>query len=97
MAQAMIGDIPHLERIPENWRKGDSPWRDISSAPKDGTPILCFYGNGYGMRRYSVRYWSSGTWGNHYREEWVDEWRQIRNAQPTHWMPLPPPPVVEEK
>lgn len=69
-------------------------WQPIETAPKDGTPILIFYEELYGMRRYSIRCWDRGDWATA-QEGWVDEWRQIRpNEKPTHWMPLPEPPNV---
>lgn len=68
-----------------------SPWQPIETAPRDGTPILVFYGERIGMDRYYVRYWDRGDWATD-KEGWVDHWRQIRPEQPTHWMPLPMPP-----
>jgi hypothetical protein len=68
-----------------------SEWKPIETAPKDGTPILALYADAWGMRRYSVRYWSTGNWESG-KEGWSDEWRQLRKDQPTHWQPLPPPP-----
>ena len=73
-------------------------WQPIDTAPRDGTRILCFvpeWGEGYqievgrfderieivnGEERYrSARWWIGGGIG-------------IEPPQPTHWMPLPPPP-----
>lgn len=71
-----------------------SEWQLIETAPKDGTPILTFYADAHGMRRYSIRYWSSGDWGPR-SEGWSDEWRQLRKDSPTHWMPLPEPPSLD--
>ena len=67
-----------------------SEWRDIESAPKDGTAILASgldHGKGP-SRHYSV-------------VEWMDfgcesGWYPDKDADPhiylTHWMPLPAPP-----
>lgn len=86
-----------------------SDWRDISTAPKDGTPILIWepgphsFGNRekyrrmvpvgeapappqeYDDKRWAVGYWRPwGGWGN----------RNSADVKPTHWMPLPEPPVT---
>lgn len=59
-------------------------WQPIETAPRDGTEII-------GMIRPKVIrlvWWfapSSRTFG------WRDE--NGRTINPTHWMPLPPPPV----
>lgn len=60
----------------------------IETAPKDGTPILAIYADGYGLRAYSVRMWATGSWGAA-KQGWADEYRQLRIEQPTHWLPLP--------
>ena len=57
-------------------------WQDIASAPKDGTPILCWSQFG----RIVVAEWScraNGGWN------WNDTEYTFR---PTHWMPLPAQP-----
>ncbi len=65
-------------------------WQDISTAPKDGTLILCLYPQRHGHDRYSLRYWSTGDWPSSGRSEgWCDQYRQLRKDDPTHWMPLP--------
>lgn len=77
-------------------------WRKISTAPRDGTPILIWqpdrnYGQRYDDARYAIGYWRvdddetprGGSWGN----------RNSSEVSPTHWMPLPNPPngsVVRE-
>jgi len=54
-------------------------WRDIDSAPKDGTPIL---GGGY----------SCGEWYCVTLEITSDNWRDDWEDAPTHWQPLPSAP-----
>lgn len=54
-------------------------WRDIESAPKDGTEILV--SNNEFMALVS---WYDG--------EWVEAARELDYMVPTHWMPLPPLP-----
>lgn len=76
---------------------GRMEWRDIKSAPKDGTPILtCRMGESVSWFNYTTvggyaeppeaAYWVEVTecWQPFQRPH--DEWR------PTHWMPLPPAP-----
>jgi hypothetical protein len=76
-------------------------WQPIETAPKDGTPILTYYADAYGMRRYSIRYWANdGAWridGERVTEGWSDEHRQLRGGSPSHWMPLPDPPHMALK
>lgn len=68
-------------------------WRDISTAPKDGTLILCFYPDRHGQDRLSLRYWAVGDWPSSGRTEgWSDQHRQLRRTDPTHWPPLPSAP-----
>lgn len=66
-------------------------WRDIATAPRDGSLILCFYPDRHGHDRYSLRYWATGDWGAR-SEGWSDQHRQLRKTEPAHWMPLPPLP-----
>lgn len=73
-------------------------WQPIETAPKDGTLILCFYPDRHGHDRYSLRYWSTGDWRSSGRKEgWCDQYRQLRSIDPTHWMPLPPPPAASQE
>lgn len=86
----------------------DNGWQPISTAPKDGTPILIWepgphaFGNRerhneydergkvisfaeYDDVRWAIGYWRpTGSWGN----------RNAARVNPTHWMPLPAPPVT---
>jgi hypothetical protein len=54
-------------------------WQNISTAPKDGTPILCYEPNTGYIR---VLRWD-GNWSD------GDTWDDL---EPTHWMPLPEKP-----
>jgi len=66
-------------------------WQDISSAPMDGTEILVFVpDDGQGVAFWIVEArsprtgWCAGT----------DESGPLfLQTEPTHWMPLPAPPV----
>jgi len=65
-------------------------WKPISSAPKDGTPVLAFWTGGteaatvYG-RSYGITMFKRGEWVN------VDNCDDTY-SEPTHWMPLPAAP-----
>ena len=87
-------------------------WKPIATAPKDGTPILIWQPDGgwfpngkerhyecrggsidtskyveYDNHHFAIGYWRPwGGWGN----------RNSAYVNPTHWMPLPPPPCNEE-
>lgn len=79
-------------------------WKPIESAPRDGSRILVWGGtlwsdSGWGTRFFltepDTAWWKDGImsgWclGN---DEAHDEFIW---AEPTHWMPLPPPPTVGE-
>ena len=86
----------------------DAGWRDIESAPKDGTCVLVYFsrltwrdmqGNpcSFGelrdhVERFETGWFQDGQWyesgtGHDMFEGW-----QTEEQQPTHWMPLPPPP-----
>lgn len=56
-------------------------WRDISTAPRDGRPILV---NGGQVE------WRAGGWFSSYSQRFLT-W------QPTHWMPLPSAPAPEKR
>ena len=58
-----------------------SEWRDIASAPKDGTRVLLAK---KGVHAMHTAFWRDGVWhcGN----------LQYFNG-PTHWQPLPLPPA----
>jgi hypothetical protein len=75
-------------------------WRDIATAPKDGTRIMLTNGHGVWMADYQPVYPSgyrpSNPWSsvllNHEHMPLVG-----RHKAPTHWMPLPTPPTDGEE
>ena len=72
----------------------DMGWRDISSAPKDGTMII-IYPIRRGGRRFPGELFSSAAYwhqpGNpNSKGFWVPGW--ALKQYPTHWMPQPEPP-----
>lgn len=61
-------------------------WKSMETAPKDGTKVLVGWPGIINMGRYdsyNALWFCSGS-GKHFLPE-----------QPTHWMPLPDPPAVE--
>lgn len=65
-------------------------WRDITTAPKDGTEILVC----------DLRGWRCvASWDSHVFRGEVAGWRdgQCYSVNPTHWQPLPSPPALPEK
>lgn len=84
-----------------------SPWRDMESAPKDGTRILADCGAVY-RKPYAVRvllWYDALQWEGEYGPDsgWIldlpDETidAEFVERDPTHWMPLPEPPSEGEK
>jgi hypothetical protein len=63
-------------------RPTDTGWRDIATAPKDGTPVLGYWWHSDGGS-FGVVVWDG------------DDWRENSDivGAPTHWMPLPPAPT----
>ena len=63
----------------------DCKWRDIATAPKDSTRILAFANGVFCIaHRWIVNDEDRGWFEQRY---WAEE------IHPTHWMPLPDPPV----
>jgi hypothetical protein len=67
-----------------------SEWQPIETAPKDAGSLVVWNGE-----RYAVAEWTDyyGWWEK--RKDPLGEPYGIR-PQPTHWMPLPPPPSAPE-
>ena len=68
-----------------------SDWQPIETAPKDGGRILLYvppYGPSCGHYRESG--WGRGT------SNWYAASVLNKEAEPTHWMPLPAPPTLKE-
>lgn len=89
--------LTELQRLGQEFDRG---WRDISSAPRDGTRFL-------GLTRFGVEMvkWCDGARADNYGPHagWIGveqdssclpagQLRTKSQHQPTHWMPLPAPP-----
>jgi hypothetical protein len=59
-------------------------WQPIETAPKDGTEVLV-----YVPRRLGPLY--AGAANTTGKQWWS---RNLGDIQPSHWMPLPPPPAA---
>ncbi len=69
-------------------RKRLGEWKDISTAPQDGTPVLVAWA-GINMHPL-VAHYEEPFWGALTSSLGFDKLHD-----PTHWMPLPTPPEVE--
>ena len=74
-----------------------SEWKPIGTAPRDGTDLLLYElcDNGtpaIGQAYYCTEDKSWYEQNMHHTDFHDGSW-----ATPTHWMPLPPPPVLKEK
>ena len=83
-------------------------WMLIDTAPKDGTEVLAVFSNDYGYQKEPTVY---GPWTAFYVDgKWYASWdnyfvidscgdccseRRETPLDPTHWMPLPKPPLCE--
>mgnify|MGYP003442310506 CR=1 FL=1 len=72
-------------------------WQPIETAPKDGTEVILFTShNGCeiveSFDAVQIGYWDEGnsTACIFFR---LPSWRCKKIGEPTHWMPLPTPPV----
>lgn len=59
-------------------------WQPFETAPKDGTALLCWSEDEGSVDLI----WFEPAWGR-----WIDETLERYPLAPTHWMPLPAPPV----
>lgn len=63
-------------------------WLPIESAPKDGSSLIA-WAPGFGMGALTL-FWSDGYWREPAQHLGL-------KVEPTHWMPLPPPPAAQAK
>lgn len=83
----LIDAATEIESLRAKLREADAQvekasWRDISTAPKDGTSMhLCFWQHGQDTLPVVTGFWSRLS------EVWWDE-TGGRKVKPTHWMPL---------
>lgn len=76
----------------------ENKWQPIETAPKDGTKVLCF-GSLPGRKAIFIGWWADKLSSIHYVNDspgWYNENMDDRDC-PSHWMPLPEPPVEWER
>lgn len=70
------------------------PWRPIQTAPKDGTPVLLYSPDAKDPKIFVGMF---VKFDEEDKGEWFDYWRDdgcwCIDAESTHWMPLPAPPI----
>jgi hypothetical protein len=69
-------------------------WQTMETAPKD-TDVLLYLGDGYMVIGEGWHTYDEPPYGEPSKELywWVLETGQVH---PTHWMPLPEPPILKE-
>jgi hypothetical protein len=68
-----------------------SDWQPIESAPKDGTTILL----GHASFKPEAAWWEYCSWFEGWCSGGFRSDMYGPGFDPTHWMPLPPPPKSE--
>ena len=91
-----------LQKIMDRLMESPAPveWREIESAPKDGSKILAYCTNG-GDPFCEVLYWDSTDDNQAEKPSWISgyfdsHYEQNYTYTVTHWQPLPPPPKMEK-
>jgi len=86
--------------LPPNAAPQTCEWREIATAPKDGTTVLLWWRD-----EREVEWWACGRWfqfgdgslgwiGESFHASEEKSWTRLLGEQPSHWMPLPSPHVV---
>jgi len=76
-------------------------WQKIESAPKDGTLILLYRPTAFDWGKVTIGKYDNDSCAKKQRPFW-EMWFKIggvtesRSWVPTHWMPLPEQPKIEE-
>lgn len=77
-------------------------WLPIDTAPKDGTHILLYRPSVGEWTKVSIGDWEDDKYAKKPRPYWSSCYERIlgilwcRSNAPTHWMPLPIPPITNE-
>lgn len=64
-------------------------WQPIKTAPAN-TPVLVYWRDRYGYHMTVAERWTDGEWANSEPNGYCED---PRIQTPTHWTPIPPPPV----
>ncbi len=107
----VLPDNPSREGVVGHWntRASFREWQPIETAPKDGRTLLLGYLNGANRWRTMRGQWYSNDLimmdmeePDDHEEGWyetsveADEPPNVWTTNPTHWMPLPDPPVTQK-
>ena len=65
-------------------------WAPIETAPMDGTEVILYYPHLLDDGFVTAGYWYRGA--EHIEPHWYADLVNGGASDPTHWMPLPPPP-----
>lgn len=92
---AILREIKNLIRA-----KCSAEWKPIDTAPKDQSVLMFRPGAAY-WAKVAIGAWEEDTFSKRPKPYWEGLHKLGRNSQyrewePTHWMPLPDDPKVEE-
>jgi hypothetical protein len=74
-------------------KSGGVVWQDIKSAPRDGTVIDLWADD----KRWTDCHWTGANWFTPYGIYNCGAEMELHGHHPSHWMPLPPPPIPNNK
>lgn len=74
--------IAEVERL-----RAEAEWRDIATAPRDGTPVLVWVRNHADIAIWKHNILDGWLWNLRREGFFSDRWSE----QPTHWRPITPP------
>lgn len=70
-------------------------WNPIETAPKDGTSVMTIFRERRGLLHHPLKSrFIDDKWCGDFGPGGDQDWRPL-DPQPTHWMPMPPPPSAE--
>jgi hypothetical protein len=74
-------------------------WQDISTAPKDGTPIVLYSPDAAEPKIYIGCWADDEVFDDHpFAINWYDAWTgEEIDVEPTHWLALPPTPETQSQ
>lgn len=78
-------------------------WQPIETAPKDGTPVLILVEGKITQAYYDSAFLEADGKRVYFWERWEPAWFEYHGCgccsgdpvKPSHWMPLPAPPLTE--
>ncbi len=90
----VLGDVKCAD-VAAALRSPADGWRDIESAPKDGTRILLF-ATKWSSDPIFTAHWSCFR-DSPEKDNWLDDRGSFMDhREPSHWMPIPSPPAEEK-